>query len=117
LNALKLIFNAQTNDIICKIRFRHLIDKVINSNTFVKPERLLPIEASAKYHSYRVYLQIQEWIGKHVLDPKDWGWKLHQNEYFPLSTDLAAAPEELLKIICCKCKGDCSTRICACRKK
>ena len=39
-----------------------------------KLESLPPTSAAAKFHSYRAYLAVQQWIGNH-LGPTDWGWQ------------------------------------------
>ena len=48
-------------------------DKVPKSLKSVDSKRLPPIDAAAKYNSYRVYLQIQIWVGNVALKPDDWG--------------------------------------------
>ena len=54
------------------------------------------------------------------LDPKQWGWKLDDSILTPVMTDIAAAPENLLKFVRCNCKlssrNPCGTNICSCRK-
>lgn len=35
---------------------------------------------------------------------------------FPLYTDAAAAPEDLLHVVKCNCKTDCATSRCSCRR-
>ncbi len=51
------------------------------------------------------------------LDPE---WKLDGTVLAPIMTDLAAAPECLLKFVRCKCKltskSPCGTNLCSCRK-
>jgi len=48
---------------------------VVNSSKYVEAQVLAP--AAAKYHGFRVFLQIKEWKGKaSQLDPVDWGWSL-----------------------------------------
>ncbi|KAK2720396.1 hypothetical protein QYM36_004319, partial [Artemia franciscana] len=73
--------------------------------------------AAAKYHSLRVYCQVQIWLGNPV-DPLRLGWKLQDNEVFaPIKTDLPAAPSQLLKIIKCSCRIDgCDSEKCTCKK-
>ena len=54
------------------------------------------------------------------LDPEQWGWKLDGTTLTPVMTDMAAAPENLLKFVCCKCKlssrNPCGTNACSCCK-
>ncbi|KAK2711277.1 hypothetical protein QYM36_012458 [Artemia franciscana] len=49
--------------------------KVSTATTFVHPQELPPTQAAAKYHSLRVYCQVQIWLGNPV-DPLRLGWKL-----------------------------------------
>jgi len=75
---------------------------------------LPPAEAATKYHSFRVYHQVQTW--KNVeLDPTDWGWKVTEGKMIPYMTDLEPAPKALLRVIRCKCKTGCGTKRCGCR--
>ena len=43
-----------------------------------------------KYHSYRVYLQIQIWVGNTKIADEDWGWKI-QYEHYPRNNRLQAS--------------------------
>ena len=53
-------------------------------------------------------------------DPLEWGWKVHQNFFAPM-TDLEPAPKELLDFVRCNCKTTsrntfCGANLCSCRK-
>ena len=85
------------------------------SSTVVQVQTLPPTKVAARFHSFRVYLQVQTWIG-HRLDPLEWGWCMSNNKLVPLKTTLPAAPERLLKIIRCSCKVNCDSKRCSCRK-
>jgi len=82
----------------------------------VQAQSLPPASAAAKFHNLRVYYQVQDWKGNTSLLPEDWGWKLQGGQLLPVLTDLKPAPPVLLNIIRCKCKTDCSTSSCSCRK-
>ena len=45
----------------------------------------------------------------HDLNPLEWGWQLKDEHFEPCKMDSMAAPEFLLKIIQCQCKGDCDS--------
>ena len=77
-------------------------------------EKLPPTEESAKQHCYRVYLQLQSWLGNQ-LTATDWGWQHHLNGLMPRFTEHELIPESLLKSICCSCETGCNNR-CGCRK-
>ena len=47
---------------------------------------------------------------------EDLGWKLSGNQVIPVTTDLPAAPESLLKMIRCNCATDCASARRSCRK-
>ena len=81
-----------------------------------KYNTLPPTSAAVKNHSARVYYQVQEWMGHRALDPQQLGWTLEEGRLDSTTTNLPAAPESLLKIVCCNCKTDCNSRRCTCRK-
>ena len=87
-----------------------------------QPERLPPTENAARYHIYRVHLQVLQWklLSTACENPVDWGWTLQDNKYIPVLTDVAAAPDDLLNVVRCKCKAEsrtpCGTSQCSCRK-
>ena len=84
----------------------------------ILPEKLPPTERAAHYHSLRVHLQIIVWLtfgNTNLEDSLEWGWKLEDSILCPVMTDLAVAPEDLLKYIRCKCKPSnrqCGTNRC-----
>ena len=98
------------------LRFRRFCEKTTTSTSSVQPRSIPPTSAALKYHSLRVYYQVQEWIGVDTLDPKEWGWKICEGRMVPLTTDLEAAPRDLLEIVRCTCRTGCSTVRCSCRK-
>ena len=65
----------------------------------------------------RSYYQIQEWISLEgdAMAPLEWGWIITGDKMFPIYTNRAPAPEDLLHLIRCTCKTDCLTRRCSCR--
>ncbi|PHT96283.1 hypothetical protein BC332_34791 [Capsicum chinense] len=75
---------------------------------------LPPTENAAAEHAFRTYLQVQEWHGEKK-DPCNWGWKATKNGLTPLTTLDSPAPENILKLIACKCKKGCS-KTCGCPK-
>jgi hypothetical protein len=122
--ALVLIYggNART-DTLNNIRYRMFCCKTATSRTAVKVRTLPPTSASAVFHSQRVYFQVQMWKkysgdGTFTMDPLAWGWKLSPcGSYFlPITTDIPAAPPNLLQVIRCTCKTGCESVRCTCRK-
>lgn len=98
------------------------MEMTATSNTVIKPQSLPPSESAAYYHSLRVHLQVIQWksLMTSTIMPTDWGWKLVNNCYEPIKTDLEPAPENILKFIRCNCKvstkNPCGTKVCSCKK-
>ena len=65
-----------------------------------KLESLPPTVAAAKFHSYRAYLAVQQWIGNNLC-PTDWGWHYRDGSLVPLTTDRPVAPTRVLQIVSC----------------
>ena len=93
--------------------------KVVTSSSHLPPEKLPPTMDAAKFHSYRVYHQIQVWLGNN-LDPLKWGWNMQKTQrgeiLKPLRMEQAPAPTSLLNLIKCNCRGQCDRNTCTCRK-
>ena len=88
----------------------------VEKDEVVKPEALPPTSDAAAQHSFRVYSQIQEWLGN-LLSPTDWGWKVADGCCVPILITQPAAPDYLLKYVCCGCKENgCDTNRCSCKK-
>lgn len=49
-------------------------------------------------------------------NPLDWGWRLSEGAMVPRETDQRPAPDELLDVVVCNCKKDCTSKLCSCRK-
>ena len=75
---------------------------------------LLPTSAAAQQHSFRTYQQVQQSLNekKNLLEV---GWKKVGEHLRPISTACPAAPQDLLSLIVCTCKGKCTCN-CKCRK-
>lgn len=99
-----------------ELRKKKFQGKVIKSLRSVDVKDLPPTSDSAKYHSFRVYYQTQVWLGNRDVKPDDWGWKRDGSNLIPCTMDNSPAPDALLKVIRCKCKGLCDTQHCSCKK-
>lgn len=82
----------------------------------VKPDisTLPPTEGAARQHAYRVYHQIQLWLGNQ-LPPELWGWRFEHTHLIPIKTKEPIAPAEVLRLIFCRCTTGCGAK-CGCRK-
>ena len=84
--------------------------------TQVDPKSLPPTSAAAKFPSWRVFLQVNQWKDPQCyLLAEEWGWVLKDTGLHPVLTDMPPAPAELLKIIRCNCTTDCGTARCTCK--
>ena len=54
--------------------------------------------------------------GSTELEATDWGWKEQDNKLIPIMTDMPPAPQSLLELVRCGCKGGCASNRCTCRK-
>ena len=118
-----ILFGGKQEDSLNFLRYVKFME-MVSSNEAIDPQKLPPTERAAHFHSLRVHLQLMLWKKlTHEdlqLDPEQWGWKLDGTALTPVMTDMAAAPENLLKFVRCKCKlssrNPCGTNACSCRK-
>ena len=115
--SLLIVYNAKGETSLNSFRHNKFLDKVSTKMTQVDPSSLPPTSSAAKFHSLRVYLQCQQWRTLDCqLNPDDWGWRKADGGLVPVVSDMGPAPPELLKVIRCTCKKDCSSRSCSCKK-
>jgi hypothetical protein len=110
------LYNGSAYETLNLLRLRLFADKAVNTLNTVQIHTLPPTSAAAKFHCLRAFLQVQQWTGDPYLDPTTWGWKVENKQYVPIRTDMPPAPAELLAIIRCKCKQNCDSKRCSCRK-
>ena len=111
------IYGGKKSDNLNSLRFKKYSEKVATSLSSVDSKSLPPTSAAAKFHSYRVFLQVNQWKDLDCsMDPALWGWTATDNGLRPVSTDIDPAPEALLKVIRCNCITDCSSARCSCQK-
>jgi hypothetical protein len=117
-NVLVSLYNGEKDENLDHLRLRRFYEKTACSTAAVEPRTLPPTSAAAKYHSLRVYQQVQVWLGNDGQDvPADqWGWKVSDGRMVPILTDNPPAPQELLQVIRCTCRTGCYTMRCTCRK-
>ena len=121
----KLVSGKRCFDTVLRIfKLRILYRKSGNRSTrkwsnrsHVYPALLSPSPRAAYHHSLRVYHQLKVWrtLSNSDLKPLSWGWQKKNDMFSPVMTNIAAAPENVLKIIRCSCKGSCNRR-CSSRK-
>lgn len=115
-DALVYLYGGSEQDNLDSLRYRRFCEKVKYGSKAVEAKCLPPTSAAARYHSLRVYIQINYWKGNTSLEPEEWGWKESDGELLPLKTDLPPAPSKLIELFRCDCKTGCNTMRCTCRK-
>ena len=99
------------------IRLSKFEQSVIKSMKTVPIHKLPPTTSAARYHSFRVYYQVQVWLGNESLHKAtDWGWKLVKGNLYPKKMDKLPAPEALMKIMKCGCTLHCESNKCTCKR-
>ena len=68
-----------------------------SSKKGVLPERLPPTEDAIKYHSFRVHLQILQWLDAQV-DPTEWGWRNEGDVLVPIMTDKVRREKQIASL-------------------
>lgn len=120
LRLLVLLYGGKTTDSLNHLRYVMYMNYAASSSMQTRSERLPPTENAARFHIYRVHLQTVEWKSLMAVEmkPEDWGWKITDGRYVPITTDIDAAPDDLLNIVRCKCNMEtqrpCSTQLCSC---
>ena len=67
------LYNGKPDEDLNTLRYRRFVQKVNTATTVNQVQTLPTTQASAKFHSYRAYLQVQIWIGN-TCNPTEWGW-------------------------------------------
>ena len=99
----------------CINNYRYLsFAKLTRFNTPVKLSLLPPTATAAQQHLYRVYYEVQTWLGNEI-DPEQWGWVINNYLLEPTKILLPPAPDALLNTIFCNCTKGCGSN-CGCRK-
>ena len=101
--ALVCLYNGNPHHGINVLRYEKLCVKAATSTVPVHRVALPPPSGLVKYHSLKVYHQIQEWLGVEMCSV-DWGWKVSAGKLLPIMTDLQPAPQKFLEVVRCACK-------------
>lgn len=109
---LLLLYGAKNCESLNKYRYHCFVQSITKS--LPNLASLPPTKDAARLHSFRTYNQIQQWYGNEK-SALDWGWRNSKNGLMPIPTLQDAAPQELLKLISCKCAKGCNVA-CSCRK-
>ena len=66
--AMAILYGGDEEHALESLRVSNFSEKVVTGNKYIPPERLPPTSDSANFHSQRVYLQVQAWLGNNM-DP------------------------------------------------
>jgi len=104
---LAVIYGRNVKDSLNHLRYASYMHVSATSSKLVRPEQLPPTENAAKFHVYRTHLQVLHWkmLSTTDINPEDWGWKQHEGKYILVANDMEVAPEDILKVACCKCSA------------
>ena len=109
-------------DSLNHLRYTTYMRLCTTSKGSICPEQLPPTERAVYFHSLRVHLQVIQWqcLSTDVLAADEWGWELSDGKFLPVKTDQPAAPDDLLRVIRCRCKvsarNTCGSNVCSCRR-
>lgn len=113
---LKMYCATARSTTLDKLRFILYLKKMKTSLSTFDLHSLPPTSSAAKFHAYRAYFAVQEWLGNPgQLEPINWGWQLCDGTLNPIFNDKDPAPAHILRMISCGCKTGCGKR-CMCRK-
>jgi len=116
-SALIAMYNGGENDCLDDLRYQKFCEKTARSTIAVVPCSLPPTSSAAKFHSFRVYQQVQVWLGHENDVPQEqWGWHVNEGRLLPTMTEMSPAPSQFLEMIVCNCKTGCATLRCTCRR-
>ena len=71
----------------------------LTSSEGLQLKYLPPTSNAAAFHSYRAYLQVQQWLGNDDIQPTDWGWRKEEDILVPIEMDSEIAPERVLRLL------------------
>lgn len=106
------LYGGDINGNLNELRYQKFAKSITKSK--VNLANLPPTKSAAQQHALRVYHQVQMWLGN-PLDPKEYGWMEQNKMLKPVMTTMSAAPENIMKMIYCRCKTNCGAH-CGCRK-
>ena len=79
---------------LAQIRKHKYMKMVTTSKKELQPERLPPTENAIKFHSFRAYLQVQQWLGVDM-DETLWGQKKEKDVLVPVKRDKVSAHKRI----------------------
>ena len=114
-NVLSILYGETCTANLNDLQYTVFCKKITTRTKAVLPESLPPTAEAARYHSLRVYHQVQTWKGVN-LHAEEWGWMRRVKFLLPKLMGQSAAPPNLMKLIRCNCKTGCGSHNCSCQK-
>ena len=111
-----IVQKGRLNDHLDTMRYQRFQELVTTRKKSIHPNMLPPTSAATKYHSLRVFHQVQQWQGN-TLPAEDWRWELSEGRLKPDNADFGPAPQSLLDIVRCTCMTGCGPLRCGCRRQ
>ena len=110
-----IVQKGKLNDHLDTMMYPRFQELVTTRKKAIHPNMLPVTSAATKYHSLRVFHQVQQcqW---NTLPFADWGWQLSEGRLKPVKSDFGPAPQSHLDIVRCTCKTGCGTLRCGCRR-
>jgi hypothetical protein len=110
------VYGGGENDTLAGLRYSRYC--VMSLGHRFQTEKLPPSDDAARLHSKRAHLQAVLWekLGTTNICVTDWGWKVINSKLIPTQLEGPVAPENLLSVVRCQCRKDCSSASCSCRK-
>ena len=72
--AMAILYNGKPDESLNGLRYKQYNEKVATNVVHVQPQVLPPTEAATKFHSFRVYYKICQWMGcSNEMQPVAWG--------------------------------------------
>ena len=109
---------VQTLDELRFIKYKKQVTgKSLTTGTGFDLRSLPPTSDAAKYHCFRVYLEVQKCLGNEAISATEWGWSRDSQSglLMPVIKDQSVAPDKVLRMISCGCKHGCNKN-CKCKK-
>ena len=93
-HALAILYGGTSGSDLNFERAPRFSGKVVSNSQYLPPERLPPTSDAGRFHSQRVYLQVQTWIGNDM-NATESGWTLNGSTLKPYRMEQGAAPSPL----------------------
>ena len=93
-----LLYKGKETESLNDLRLKSFHTKVIDNKSATHRSNIPPASASAIFHCFRVYHQVQNWMGR-SLSPEEWSWKIGGSNIIPIHSDQDPAPQFLLKLV------------------